>query len=342
MKMRSALALALFLSFTLTATAAEPILIRFSHVVAEQTPKGIGAHRFKQLAEEKLAGRVKVEVFPNAKIYDDDQIFSALFNNNVQLAAPSLSKFSTITKALQVYDLPFLFDDPSAVERFQNSEIGQRLLQSLDGKGIKGLGYWPNGMRVISANRPLRTPTDLQKLAIRIEPSKVIEAQYQRLGAIPVKLPFTDTRDALRRELVEGQENAWSNIYSQRFQTLQTYVTETHHSFLGYMVITNKAFCEKLPADIRNELEIILAQVTEEVKAQALEQADRDRQAVINQDNVKIIMLTDQEKELWRQAMTPVWAQFASQIDPAVIAAAQAANTRGQSANLDTRPVLKN
>ena len=326
MKMRSILSLALFFSLTLTATAAEPILIRFSHVVAEQTPKGIGAHRFKQLAEEKLAGRIKVEVFSDAQLYDDNEVFSALLNNDVQLAAPSLSKFSTVTKALQIYDLPFLFNDPSAVERFQNSETGQRLLHSLDGKGIKGLGYWPNGMRVISANRPLRTPTDLQKLAIRIEPSKVIETQYQRLGAIPVKLPFADVRDALRRELVEGQENAWSNIYSQRFQTLQTYVTETHHSFLGYMVIANKTFWEKLPADVRHELETILAQVTDEVKAQALEQAGRDRQAVINQDNVKIITLTDQEKAAWRQAMTPVWALFASQIDPAVIAAAQAAN----------------
>jgi C4-dicarboxylate-binding protein DctP len=342
MKMPSLLAFTLFLSFALTATAAEPILIRFSHVVAEQTPKGTGAHRFKQLAEEKLAGRVKVEVFPNAKIYDDDQVFSALLNNSVQLAAPSLSKFSTITKALQIYDLPFLFDDQSAVERFQNGEIGQRLLQSLDSKGIKGLGYWPNGMRVISANRPLRTPADLRELTIRIEPSKVIEAQYQRLGAIPVKLPFTDIRDALRRELIEGQENAWSNIYSQRFQTLQTYVTETHHSFLGYMVITNKTFWEGLPTDIRRELEMILVQVTDEVKAKALEQADRDRQAVINQDHVKFITLTDQEKQQWRQAMTPVWETFAPQIGPAVIAAAQAANANGQSASLETLPVPQN
>ena len=325
MKLRFLLGPVLFCAFTLNA-AAEPILIRFAHVVAEPTPKGFGAERFKQLAEEKLAGRVKVEVFPNAKLYDDNEVFSALINNDVQLAAPSLSKFSIITKALQIYDLPFLFNNHAAVERFQNSETGQNLLRALDSKGIKGLGYWPNGMRVISANRPLRTPADLQKLAIRIEPSKVIQAQYQRLGAIPIKLSFADVRDALRRELVEGQENAWSNIYSQGFQMLQTYVTETHHSFLGYMVITNQAFWEKLPADIRSELESILAQVTTEVNAKALEQAERDRQAVINQDNVKLIIPTDQEREIWRQAMTPVWAQFTAQIDPKVMAAAQAAN----------------
>ncbi|MDG4563448.1 MAG: DctP family TRAP transporter solute-binding subunit [Candidatus Competibacter sp.] len=326
MNLRILVSLAVFFSFTLTAVSAEPILIRFSHVVAEQTPKGNGANRFKQLVEEKLAGRVKVEVFPNAKLYDDDEVFTALLNNDVQLAAPSLSKFRAITKELQIYDLPFLFDNPFAVERFQSSNVGQHLLNSLDSKGIKGLGYWPNGMRVISANRPLRTPADLRKLVLRVEPSKIIEAQYQRLGAIPVKLPFVHTRDALRRELIEGQENTWNNIYSQHFEAMQTYITETNHSFLGYMVITNKPFWDSLPADIRSELETILAQVTEEVKARAVEQARRDRQAILDQGQPRIITLTDQEREDWRRAMLPVWASFANQIDPMVIAAAQAAN----------------
>ena len=327
MNLRTRLSLAILFSLTLTAHAAEPILIRFSHVVAEQTPKGIGANRFKQLVEEKMAGKVVVEVFPNAKLYDDDQIFIALLNNDIQIAAPSLSKFSTMTKALQVYDLPFLFDDLPAVERFQSSKTGKLLLNSLDGKGIKGLGYWPNGMRVISANRPLRTPTDLRELALRIEPSKVIEEQYRRLGAIPIKLSFVHTRDALRRELVEGQENTWSNIYSQRFQASQTYITETNHSFQGYMLITSKDFWDKLPSDIRSELEAILAQVTEEVKARIAEEDQRNRQAIINEDNVKIITLTNQERASWRQAMTPVWKSFANQIGPAVIAAAQEDDT---------------
>ncbi|MDG4555215.1 MAG: DctP family TRAP transporter solute-binding subunit [Candidatus Competibacter sp.] len=317
-------------SFTLTTALAEPILIRFSHVVAEQTPKGVGANRFKQLVEEKLAGRVKVEVFPNANLYNDDEVFTALLDNDVQLAAPSLSKFSIMTKALQVYDLPFLFDDPSAVEHFQRGEIGQRLLTALDGKGIKGLGYWSNGMRVISANRPLRTPTDLRQLSLRVEPSKVIEAQYRQFGAIPIKLPFTHTRDALRREVIDGQENTWSNIYSQGFQASQTYITETHHSFLGYMVITNKTFWDQLPADVRRELETILGQVTEEVKARATAQARQDRQAIIDEGRVQLIALTDQDRERWRQAMIPVWKSFASQIDPEIIAVARAANARNR------------
>ena len=326
MKMRAVLSFILLFSFTLSSAGAEPVVIRFSHVVAEQTPKGSGANRFKQLVEEKLAGRVKVEVFPDAKLYNDDEVFIALLNNDVQLAAPSLSKFSILTKALEVYDLPFLFNDLAAVERFQNSETGRRLLNALDDKGLKGLGYWPNGMRVISANKPLRSPEDLRHLTLRIEPSKVIEAQYQRLGAIPVKLPLADTRDALRRELVEGQENAWSNIYSQGFQTLQTDITETNHSFQGYMLITSKTFWNVLPADLRSELDTILAQVTEEVKTQAAEQADRDRQAILAAGKTRIIVLTDQERANWRQAMMPVWALFAKQIDPALIAAAQAAN----------------
>lgn len=331
MNLRTKLGFMILFSFTLTATAATPVLIRFSHVVAEQTPKGNGANRFKQLVEEKMAGKVVVEVFPNAKLYDDDQVFMALLNDDIQIAAPSLSKFSTMTKALQVYDLPFLFNDLLAVERFQNSETGKNLLNSLDDKGIKGLGYWPNGMRVISANRPLRSPTDLQELTLRIEPSKVIEAQYQRLGAIPVKLSFVDTRDALRRQLVEGQENTWSNIYSQRFQASQTYITETNHSFQGYMLITSKSFWDRLPTDIRSELEAILAQVTEEVKTQVSGQNRRDRQAIINEDMIKIVTLTEQEQANWRNAMTPIWQLFANQIDPAVIATAQAANASERS-----------
>ncbi|MBK8535525.1 MAG: DctP family TRAP transporter solute-binding subunit [Candidatus Competibacteraceae bacterium] len=326
MHLRTRFGLIILFSFTLTATAAEPILIRFSHVVAEQTPKGSGANRFKQLVEEKMAGKVVVEVFPNAKLYDDDQVFTALLSNDIQIAAPSLSKFSTITKALQVYDLPFLFNDLSAVERFQSSETGKHLLDSLNGKGIKGLGYWPNGMRVISANRPLRTPTDLRELTLRIEPSKVIEEQYRQLGAIPIKLSFVHTRDALRRELIEGQENTWSNIYSQRFQASQTYITETYHSFQGYMLITSKDFWDGLPTDIRSGLEAILVQVTEEITARAAEENRRDQQAIINEGNIKIITLTDQERESWRQAMIPVWQSFANQIDPVVIATAQAAN----------------
>jgi C4-dicarboxylate-binding protein DctP len=323
------LGLIMVFSFALNDVSAEPILIRFSHVVAEQTPKGYGANLFKQRVEEKLAGRVKVEVFPNAKLYDDNEVFAALRSNDVQLAAPSLSKFSSVTKALQVYDLPFLFDDPSAVGRFQSSETGQHLLNTLDSKGIKGLGYWPNGMRVISAIWPLRTPTDLRTMALRIEPSKVIEAQYRQFGAIPVKLPFNHIRDALRRELIEGQENTWSNIYSQRFQTAQNYITETNHSFLGYMVITNKVFWDGLPADIRAELGTILAQVTEEVKMQAVEQARRDRQALIEAGSIEVISLTEEERKNWRQAMIPVWDVFTKQIDPALIAAAQAANNPG-------------
>lgn len=191
-------------------------------------------------------------------MYDDDQVFAALLNNSIQMAAPSMFKFSTITKALQVYDLPFLFDDISAVERFQSSRAGKHLLDSLNSKGIKGLGYWFNGMRVISANKPLRTPTDLRELTIRIEPSKVIEQQYQRLGAIPSKTLICSYSGRTAARTNRGQENTWSNIYSQHLQTVQTYITGTNHSFQGYMLITSKSFWEGLPADIRKELEAIL------------------------------------------------------------------------------------
>lgn len=326
MNMKTGLGLVALFLYTLTATATEPVVIRFSHIVAEQTPKGSGASRFKQLVAERMAGKVVVEVFPNAQLYDDDQVFAALLNNSIQMAAPSLSKFSTITKALQVYDLPFLFDDINAVERFQSGKTGKQLLDSLNSKGIKGLGYWSNGMRVISANKPLRTPADIKELNIRIEPSKVIEQQYQRLGAIPVKLSLVHTQDALRQGRIEGQENTWSNIYSQHLQTMQTHITETNHSFQGYMLITSKSFWEGLPADIRKELEAILQQVSEEVKAKAIAENRQNRQALIDEGKVKIIMLTPQQRAHWLEVMTPVWGSFANQIDPAVIATAQEAN----------------
>ncbi|MDS4026660.1 MAG: DctP family TRAP transporter solute-binding subunit [Candidatus Contendobacter sp.] len=317
-------------SLALTATSAEPIHIRFSHVVSEQTPKGNAANRFKQLVEQKLAGKVTVEVFPRATLYDDDPVLLALARNDVQLAAPSLSKFSTITKSLEFYDLPFLFDDLAAVERFQNSATGQRQLDSLGDKGIKGLAYWRNGMRVISADRPLRAPTDARGLLFRIEPSEVIEEQYRQLGATTIRLPFAHVRDALGRGLVKGQENSWANIYSQNFDRWQPYITETNHSFQGYMVITGSAFWNGLPADIRRELEAILAQVTDEMNGVLAERIGEYRQGVIDRGKAQVITLTDQERNAWRQALAPVGEKFKSQIDPVVLAAIREANAGGK------------
>lgn len=330
MKTRIMLSFVILWSLALTATSAEPIHIRFSHVVAEQTPKGNAANRFKQLVEQKLAGKVTVEVFPRATLYDDDAVLLALLRNDVQLAAPSMPKFSFMTKSLQFYDLPFLFDDLAAVERFQNSEIAKRQLDSLSDKGIKGLAYWRNGMRVMSADRPLHVPTDLRGLLFRIEPSHVIEEQYRLLGAQTIQLPFNHVRDALSRGLIKGQENSWANIYSQNFDRWQPYITETHHSFQGYMVVTSSAFWDGLPAEIRRELEAILAQVTDETNGIMSKRNEEYRQGVIDRGKAQLITLTDQERDAWRQALAPVGEKFKSQTDPAVLAAVREANAGGK------------
>lgn len=304
----------------------EAIKIRFSHVVAEDTPKGKGANLFKKRVEERLAGRVEVSVFPNSKLFNDDQVFLALLVNDLQLAAPSLAKFSDLTKTLQVFDLPFLFDDIAAVERFQDGELGQGLLSSMTHKGIQGLTYWHNGMRVMSDNKPLRLPTDVQGLRFRIEPSDVLEAQFRELGALTVRLPFQKVYDALRSGLVDGQENTWSNIYSQKIHTVQSHFTETNHSYLGYMVVTSKEFWEGLPNDIRSKLEEILTEVTLEVNRIALEQAENDRQQVIDSDETKVLTLSKEERATWRETLIPIWEQFEDEIGQEVIEAAQAAD----------------
>lgn len=330
MRTNTLLGLVVLWSLSLTAISAEPIHIRFSHVVAEQTPKGSAANRFKQLVERKLAGKVTVEVFPKATLYDDDAVLLALLRNDVQLAAPSMPKFSFMTKSLKFYDLPFLFDDLAAVERFQNSEIGKHQLDSLSDRGIKGLAYWRNGMRVMSADRPLRVPTDLRGLLFRIEPSDIFAEQYRLLGAQTIQLPFNHVRDALSRGLIKGQENSWANIYSQNFDRWQPYITETNHSFQGYMVVTSSAFWDGLPANIRRELEAILAQVTDETNKVMAERNEEYRQGVIDRGKAQVIPLTDQERDVWRQALAPVDEKFKSQIDPAVLAAARAANAGGK------------
>jgi C4-dicarboxylate-binding protein DctP len=319
-------AAAVYLCLVLPAGAAEPITIRFSHVVGENTPKGIGANLFKTLAEERLAGRVRVEVYPRSQKFNDNQVILGLLFGDVELAAPSLAKFRNFTKKLQVFDLPFLFNDIEAVHRFQAGETGRKLLGSMASRGIKGLAYWDNGARVISSVRPLRLPADAQGLTFRIEPSAVFREQYARLGVVAIPMPFKRVYDAVKEGLVKGQENAWSNIYSRRIHTLHRYFTEIEHSFLGYMVITSSKFWDGLPADIRSQLEAILAEVSTEVNRLAREKARGDRQKILESGPVDILALTDEQRAAWRKAMTPVWKEFEDEIGADTITAAVAAN----------------
>ena len=316
---------AVVLGLTAPSAAQDPIVIRFSHVVAENTPKGAGTLMFKRLVEERLAGRVRVEVYPRSQRFNDDQVLLALLFGDVEMAAPSLAKFRAYSRALQVFDLPFLFEDVDHVHRFQNGPAGQALLQSMRNRGIEGLAYWENGMRVISAAKPIRHPADVRDLLFRIEPSSVFQEQWTRVGAVGIAMPFSRVTDAIRDGIVDAQENAWSNIRSRGIHHLHRHFTEMEHSYLGYMVVASTEFWNGLPADVRGVLEETLAEVTVEVNRRARAQAEADRRAVMDAEAVTVIQLTEAEKDPWREALSPLWDRFEAEIGRDVIAAARAA-----------------
>jgi C4-dicarboxylate-binding protein DctP len=305
-----------------------PIVIKFSHVVADNTPKGQGALLFKKLVDERLGGKVVVEVYPNSTLYGDANELEALVNDEVQLLAPSLAKFEKYTKQLQVFDLPFLFDDLNAVNRFQKRAKGRQLLRAMEDHNIVGLAYWHNGMKQLSATRPLRLPGDAAGLKFRIQPSSVLEAQFNQLGASPQVLPFAEVFGALESGSVQGAENPWSNIYSKQLHSVQPFITETNHGVLDYMLVSNPRFWYAIPHQIRVTLEGIVDEVTYEVnrQAEATNLADRARieQAGVSQ----VIALDEEQRNAWRQAMQPVWQEFEAVIGADVIQAAQTVNRR--------------
>ncbi|MEB0040052.1 MULTISPECIES: TRAP transporter substrate-binding protein [unclassified Pseudomonas] len=306
--------------------AADPIVIKFSHVVAENTPKGHGALLFKKLVEERLAGKVKVEVYPNSSLFGDGKEMEALLLGDVQMLAPSLAKFEQYTKKTQVFDLPFLFTDLAAVDRFQHGPQGVALLSSMDDKGIHGLAYWHNGLKQLSANKPLHDPKDARGLKFRVQASSVLEAQFVALHANPRKMGFNEVYQGLQTGTVNGTENTWSNYESQKVNEVQKYFTESNHGLIDYMVITNVKFWNGLPPDIRTELEKIMAEVTVEVNKQAEALNQTAKQKIIDAHTSEIIQLTPEQRTAWREAMRPVWDKFSAEIGPDLIKAADDSN----------------
>ena len=321
-----ALACALSLSVAGLAQAADPIVIKFAHVVAEHTPKGQGALLFKQLAEERLPGKVTVQVYPNSSLFGDGKEMEALLLGDVQMIAPSLAKFEHYTKQIQLFDLPFLFDDINAVDRFQQSAEGQALLKSMEDKGITGLGYWHNGMKQLSANKKLVEPKDARGLKFRVQASAVLDEQFKALRAAPRKMSFAEVYQGLQTGVVNGAENPYSNIYSQKMHEVQKFITESDHGVLDYMVITNTKFWSGLPADVRTELTNILAEVTVEVNKLADELNQNDKKRILEAGTTEIVTLTPEQRELWREAMRPVWKKFEGDIGADLIKAAEQAN----------------
>lgn len=321
-----AAALAVTAALSMSAMAQDPIVIKFSHVVANETPKGQGALMFQKLVDERLAGKVKVEVYPNSSLYADGKEMEALLLNNVQMLAPSLAKFDKYTPKIQIFDLPFLFDDIKAVERFEQSEAGKSLLKSMEDKGITGLAYWNNDLKQLSANKELREPKDARGLKFRVQASEVLDAQFKALKAVPRKMAFGEMYQGLQTGVVNGAENPYSNIYSQKIHEVQKFITESNHGLLSYMVIVNTDFWNKIPEDVRAELSKILDEVSVEVNKQSHELNLGDKKKIVDSGASQIIELTAEQREKWREAMRPVWKQFENAIGADLIKAAEAAN----------------
>lgn len=324
--MWKAVACALAIGTMSTAMAADPVTIKFSHVVAEQTPKGQGALLFKKLVEERLPGKVKVEVYPNSSLFGDGKEMEALLLGDVQMIAPSLAKFEQYTKTVQLFDLPFLFDDIAAVDRFQLSPQGQGLLKSMENKNITGLAYWHNGMKQLSANKPLRVPGDARGLKFRVQASAVLEEQFKIVRANPRKMSFAEVYQGLQTGVVNGAENPYSNIYSQKIHEVQKYITESNHGVLDYMLITNTKFWNDLSPELRSELDKILVEVTAHVNKEAEQLNQNAKQSIIAAKTTEIITLTPEQRDQWRVAMKPVWKKFEGDIGTELITAAEAAN----------------
>ena len=302
-----------------------PILIKFPHVTAPTTPKGRAATRFEELVEERLAGRVEVEVYPSSQLMNDDDSLDALAFGEIQMIAISLSKLDRLTNRFQIFDLPFLFPDLDTVERFQASDDAEVMMTSMTDKGLLGLAYWHNGMKQFGGPVDMRTPTNADGLKFRIMESDVLEAQMRTIGGNPQKMALGEVYQALQTGAIDAQENTWSNMWSSKFYEVQDYLTETNHGYLGYLVIVNQRFWDSMPEDVRTELDAIVQEVAEWANDQS-EQINMDgRERVIESGISEIVGLTAEESSAWEQAMQPVWSEFEELIGPELIEAAVSA-----------------
>jgi len=308
--MKSGIALAAIAALLMVsgvASAQQPIVIKFSHVVAVDTPKGKGAEYFKKLAEERTKGRVKVEVYPNSSLFKDGEEMEALQLGSVHLLAPSLAKFGPLgVREFEVFDLPYIFDNYAELHKVTNGPVGAALFKKLEPKGIVGLAYWDNGFKVMSANKPIRIPADYKGLKMRIQSSKVLGDEMKALGAIPQVMAFSEVYQALQTGVVDGTENPPSNFYTQKMQEVQKYLALTDHGYLGYAVIANKKFWDALPADIRTTLEGAMKDATKFANDIAQKENDDALAAVKASGKTEIITLTPDQKAAMKKALVSV------------------------------------
>jgi len=302
------------------------VVVKFSHVTnTDKHPKGIAAQLLMDRINAEMNGTMCMEVFPNSALYKDEQVIEAMLQGDVQLAAPSLSLFESITKSYRLFDLPFMFKDIAAVDAFQSSEAGQAMKDNMQRRGLQGLEFWHNGMKQISANVPLIAPSDANGLKFRVQPSDVLVAQMEALGSSPQPMAFSEVYGALQTGVVDGQENTWSNIYGQKFFEVQDGVTETNHGIIDYMVVASVDFLDSLEPEVREQFLTILNEVTVERNAAVGDVDLAARQSILDAGG-KIVELTPEQRQVWVDVMKPVWTQFAEEVGQENIDAAQAIN----------------
>lgn len=307
---------------SVNAVAQAPIVIKFSHVVATDTPKGNAALKFKELAEKATKGRVRVDVYSNSQLYKDKEELEALQLGAVQMLAPSLAKFGPLgVKEFEVFDLPYIFPFKHVLYKVTEGPIGAGLLKKLEPKGITGLAFWDNGFKVMSANKPLHSVADFKGLKMRIQSSKVLEAQMRALGANPQVLAFSEVYQALQTGVVDGTENPPSNFYTQKMHEVQSNLTISTHGYLGYAVIVNKKFWDGLPADIRSELEGAMKEATKYNNEIAQRENEAALAAVRKSGKTKIYELSEAEQAEWRKALLPVQKEMEGRIGKDLIEA---------------------
>lgn len=300
--------------------AQQPIVIKFSNVVANETPKGKAAEFFKKRAEELTGGKVKVEVYANSTLYKDKEEMEALQLGAVQMLAPSLAKFGPLgVKEFEVFDLPYLFDSYAQLHKVTQGPVGKQLLDKLDAKGIKGLAYWDNGFKVLSSNKPIRTPADFKGQKMRIQSSKVLEAQFRSLGALPQVMAFSEVYQALQTGVVDGTENPPSNLYTQKMHEVQKFVSVSDHGYLGYAVITNKKFWDGLPADIRAKLDQAMKDATDYANKIAKDENDQALEAVKKAGKSEVFVPTAQEKVALKKALVKTHEEVGTRVGKELI-----------------------
>ncbi|AVO36991.1 DctP family TRAP transporter solute-binding subunit [Pukyongiella litopenaei] len=330
MKFLTTAATALALSVTASAGFAAcddgEIVVKFAHVTnTDKHPKGIAAALLESRVNDEMNGKMCIEVYPNSTLYNDDKVLEAMLQGDVQLAAPSLSKFEKFTKQFRLFDLPFMFKNIEAVDAFQASDAGQAMKDSMQRRGLQGLAFWHNGMKQMSANKPLISPSDANGLKFRVQSSDVLVAQMEAIGGSPQKMAFSEVYGALQQGVVDGQENTWSNIYGKKFFEVQDGITETNHGIIDYLVVTSVDWLDSLDAETRDQFLTILAEVTEARNKESHSVNQSARQAILDAGGT-IRELDADQRQAWVDTMKPVWDQFAGDVGQDKIDAAQSIN----------------